>query len=115
MPRSVDFFPCPDKSLPRPSPECECALVGRFLFVPSQIPFLGTLQIVGPRSSLSLSLLTCSVLIVLAERKFFCCILFQFSYFFWWEIQIALNKLTSFYSDVLPLLFSPILILLMDV
>ena len=32
-PRSAAFPPCPDKSLPLPSPERECASVGRFPYV----------------------------------------------------------------------------------
>ena len=56
-PWSVGFFPCPHKFLS------------------------DTLQIVGPRSSLSLGPLTYHVLIVLAECMFFFCIFFGFLIF----------------------------------
>ena len=79
--------------------------------------FLGTLQPVSYLSSLPFSLLTCFVLLVLVESNVF---FFLFPFlgiflFFFSEIQLILDKLTSFHSDVLSSFFRPILILLMGV
>ena len=73
----------------------------------------GTPQIASLPSSLSFGLLTCSVLSDLAECKLFFRIFFSVFLYFFSEMQLMLNKLTSLYSDVLSLIFSSILILLM--
>jgi len=90
--RKRAVFPCPYKSLPLFLSVCECSSIAFF------------------------ALLTCSVLFVLADSEVFSCtfLLSVFSYFSS-KLQVISNKLTSFYSDVLSLLFCSVSTLLMDV
>ena len=77
---------------------------------------LGTLQFVSPPSFHSFVLLTCLVPSVLTESQVFICISFLSVFLsFFSGMQVILNKLESFYSDVLSLFFSSILIILMGV
>ena len=65
-------------------------------------PFLGDLQFVNNLLFLFfLRFLICFVFSVLLDSEFFFCVFhFSGSYYFFWEMQLILNQLTSFSSDV---------------
>ena len=79
-------------------------------------PFLVTLQFVcsiSPPPLLFFFLLMCSVLFVLLESEFSFCISFSIFLFLFLQMQFIFNKLTLFFSDVLSLISSSILVVLM--
>lgn len=66
-----------------------------------------------PPPSFFFFLLMCSVLFVLLESEFSFCISFSIFLFLFLQMQFIFNKLTLFFSDVLSLISSSILVVLM--
>ena len=110
-PRSFEFFPCPDLSLPMPSPASKYSLA-RFAFLLYSHFVLPTSPFSGSKLSFTclciFGILSVSSFLHFSEGEpfsFFCLPpVFSLLYFYYFSVtQLTVDKLRTFNSDVLLL------------